>query len=282
MRRLLLLAGVLLLSPAFPSVIPADAFQVRVEPNVVDPGDPFLIRTTGLNKEPHPSASFAGRLLSFVRCGEDCSVAIGAADVTLKPGRHKITVSSGKKKRYAYITVRHYAAPVIHITLPPDKATLSPEDEERVAREEHLLKTLWKEHAEKMWEGSFALPLQNGISTGFGVKRVINKDKISFHRGVDIRGGEGDEVRASNSGIIVLSEPLFFGGNTLVISHGIGVFTVYMHLDSFGKKTGEKAAKGDVIGFVGSTGRSTGPHLHFGVKVGDASVNPVAFTKLRL
>jgi murein DD-endopeptidase MepM/ murein hydrolase activator NlpD len=283
MRRLILFAFVLLLSPAsLPLATAVDAFQVRVEPHTVDPGDPFLIRITGLDKEPYPEASFGGRTLSFVRCGEDCAAAIGAADAALKPGRHKITVSSGKKKRRAYITVRHPVVPVIHITVSPDKTALSPGDEERVAREEHLLRTLWKERTEKMWKGSFELPLQNGISTQFGVKRIINKEKISFHRGIDIRGGEGEEVRASNNGTIVLSEALFFGGNTLVVSHGMGIFTVYMHLDRFCRNAGEKVSKGDIIGFVGSTGRSTGPHLHFGVKVQDASVNPVAFTKLKL
>ena len=283
MRKLLLLACVLFLSPAVLIFAePADAFQVRVEPHTVESGDPFLIRIIGLDKELYPEASFAGRTLSFVRCGEDCSAAIGAADVTLKPGRYKITVSSGKKKKRVYITVRHYAAPVIHIALPPDKATLSPGDEERVVREEYLLKTLWKEQTDKMWKGSFELPLQNGISAQFGVKRIINKEKISFHRGIDIRGGKGEEVRASNNGTIVLSEDLFFGGNTLIVSHGMGIFTVYMHLDRFCRNAGEKVLKGDIIGFVGSTGRSTGPHLHFGVKVQDASVNPVAFTKLKL
>jgi murein DD-endopeptidase MepM/ murein hydrolase activator NlpD len=283
MRRNSVLVCVLLLScAALPSITPADAFQVRAEPHTVDPGDPFLVRISGLSNVLHPAASFAGRMLSFVPCGEDCSVAVGAVDITLKPGKYKIVVSAGREKRRVVITVQHHISPVIRVTLPSDKVTLSPEDEERVAREENLLKALWKERTEKMWDGSFLMPLHNDISTQFGVKRIINKKKVSFHKGVDIRGKEGEEVRAPNSGIVVLAEQLFFGGNTLVISHGMGIFTVYMHLDRFDKNTGEDVSKGDILGFVGSTGRSTGPHLHFGVKVQDTSVNPVTFSKLKL
>ena len=260
----------------------AEAFQVTAEPQTVVPGDPFLIRVTGLGNAQHPHAAFTGRKLMFVPCGDDCSVAVCVADLELKPGKHRIVVSEGQRKRSATISVRRHVATVVRLTLPPDKVTLSPEDMRRVQREENILKALWAEQADKKWDGNFLLPLQSEISTQFGVKRIINNKRVSFHRGIDIRGKEGQPVMASNSGTVVLAEELYFGGNTLIISHGMGIFTVYMHLDSFGANKGEDVVKGDIIGFVGSTGRSTGPHLHFGVKVQDASANPLTFTKLKL
>ncbi len=282
MRVFVFFFSLFLLCAGTPFVTPADAFQVRAEPQTVSPGDPFLIRITGLSNTSHPAASFAGRKLIFVTCGDDCSMAVCAADLALKPGRYRIMVTAGKRKRRATITIRCHVPAVMHITLPPDKVTLSPDDMQRVEREENLLKTLWIEQIDKKWDGNFLLPLQNEVSTQFGVKRVINDKKVSFHRGIDIRGKEGEGVRASNSGTVVLAEELYFGGNTLVISHGKGIFTVYMHLDSFVTNKGKDVAKGEIIGFVGSTGRSTGPHLHFGVKVQDASVNPVSFMNLKL
>ncbi len=260
----------------------ADAFHVSAEPQTIDPGDPFIVRVTGVSNVHQPAASFAGRKLMFLPCGEDCSMAVCSADLVVKPGRYRIAISEGKRKHHATITVRRHLPAVIHLTLPPDKVELNPKDMQRVEREVNLLQSLWAEHSEKMWDGSFLLPMQNEVSAQFGLKRIINDKKVSIHQGIDIRGKEGEQVRASNRGRVVLADELYFGGNTLVISHGMGIFTVYMHLDRFGTNKGVIVSKGDIIGFVGSTGRSTGPHLHFGVKVQDASVNPVKFIDLKL
>jgi murein DD-endopeptidase MepM/ murein hydrolase activator NlpD len=110
----------------------------------------------------------------------------------------------------------------------------------------------------------------------------MNKTWTSVHRGVDIKGAEGDKVRASNNGKVVLAQGLFFGGNTIVLDHGQGIHTVYMHLSQMNVRFGDSVSKGDVIGLVGSTGRSTGPHLHFGVKISNVSVSPPSILKLDL
>jgi murein DD-endopeptidase MepM/ murein hydrolase activator NlpD len=110
----------------------------------------------------------------------------------------------------------------------------------------------------------------------------MNKKKTSVHRGTDFRGKTGTPVRALNSGTVVLSEDLFYGGNTLIIDHGMGLYSVYMHLSKFNTKKGEKVSKGDLVGFVGSSGRATGPHLHLSVKLNGISVNPESLFKLAL
>ena len=126
------------------------------------------------------------------------------------------------------------------------------------------------------------VPLKNDVSMGFGTKRIMNKKVVSVHRGVDIRGKDGEQIKASNSGRIVLAEELFFGGNTIIIDHGQGLYSIYMHLSKFNSELNDSVTRGDVIGYVGSTGRSTGPHLHFGVKVNTVNVNPFSLTKLKL
>ena len=260
----------------------ADAFEVWAEPSAIMPGDAFLVRISGVKGMTLPEASFSSRQLSFASCGDGCFFAIGATDSKTGAGKRIVEIKVGTKKKRLPITIGRPVFPVIHLTLPPGKVTLSPEDSERADREEKLLKSFWKQQSEKMWQGSFSLPVDNEISTQYGVKRIINKKKESIHGGIDMRGREGEDVRASNSGKVVLAEELFFGGNTLLLDHGMGIFTVYMHLSGFNRKLGESVSKGDVIGFVGSTGRSTGPHLHFGIKAQELSVNPVSFAKLKL
>ena len=279
-RTLLLFLTVLLVLSSL--VSPAGAFEVQAEPSTIMPGDAFLVRISGVKGMTLPEASFRSRPLSFTSCGEDCFFAIGAVDAKARPGRGTVKATINGKMRYLSITIGRPVFPVIHLTLPPGKVALSPEDRERADREDKLLKSFWTRRSDKMWQGSFSLPLNNEISTQYGVKRIINKTKESIHAGIDIRGREGDAVMASNSGRVVLAEELFFGGNTLVLDHGMGIYSVYMHLSGFHRQVGESVSKEDVIGFVGSTGRSTGPHLHFGIKAQELSVNPVSFAKLKL
>jgi murein DD-endopeptidase MepM/ murein hydrolase activator NlpD len=133
-----------------------------------------------------------------------------------------------------------------------------------------------------MWKGKFIPPLSTSISSPFGVIRVINQGEDSRHRGVDYRGSKGKPIRAINTGIVVLSEELFYGGNTVMINHGGGVYSIYMHLSEFRVKEGDRIKKSDVIGLVGATGRATGPHLHLSVRVRGKSVNPESLFSLPL
>ena len=260
----------------------SQAFGIRAEPSTVLPGDAFVLKVTGAEATTVPEGSFDGRRLSFVPCGQGCYFAVGGVDAKSAPGQRPATVQIGNISKQLKIRVKRHSFPVIHLTLPPEKVTLSDEDRQRVEKEERRLKLLWTERSGKAWQGSFRMPLENEVSTLYGVTRVINKANESIHRGIDVRGKEGEEVRASNSGTVVLAEELFYGGNTLVLDHGMGIFTVYMHLSRFERAVGDHVAGGDLIGFVGSTGRSTGPHLHFGVKAQELSVNPLTFMKLTL
>jgi murein DD-endopeptidase MepM/ murein hydrolase activator NlpD len=136
--------------------------------------------------------------------------------------------------------------------------------------------------SERLWKGSFVLPLLNPLSTLFGTVRIINGETVSVHRGLDMKGLEGEEIRASNRGRVVLTEELFFGGNTVILDHGQGIFTIYMHMSQFHVRPGDLVSKNDLIGYVGSSGRSSGPHLHFGVKVTGMNANPVSIVDLKL
>lgn len=260
----------------------ASAFQVEISPCEISPGDAFIVKVTDAKTSRLPSVSLNKKKFYFSNCGKGCFIALGAVDMKAKPGGYRVKLEIAKEKRNVKLFVKHADFPTMRLTLPKDKVFLSPEDKRRVKRENKRLKAIFRRVSRRLWERDFLLPLENDLSTVFGTKRSINNKKISVHSGVDIRGQEGEEVLASNSGKVVLAEALFFGGNTIVLDHGMGIYTFYMHLAKFNVHPGDLVSRGDGIGFVGSSGRSSGPHLHFGVKVRDMNVNPVSFVNLEL
>lgn len=275
---------ILLIFQAF-SPAAASAFEARLSSDSVFQGDPFLVAVTFEALEDAktaPEAVFEGSELLFGSCGKGCFLAVASAGLEASPGRYEVRVKAGDETKSLPLAVKEGAFPVQRLTLPKDKVTLSPEDEERANREARKLRELWGRAGGRLWQGGFIMPLDNDYSTAFGTKRIMNDVKNSVHTGLDIRGAQGEKVRAANSGRVALAEELFFGGNTLVLDHGQGIYTIYMHLSGFNASVGQVVEKGSVIGFVGATGRSTGPHLHFGVKVNSANVNPVAMSKLPL
>ncbi len=255
--------------------LPLEASQIIISPQSVYPGDAFFIKTDykGLLK-----AAINGREFFFSSCGNGCSYTIGAIDIETEPGVYKIRIEFlDGRVIFKRLRVKKPEFPVITMELPEDKVTLSPEDALRAEREDQLLRSLWNLKTKRLWQGGFIKPLSNEVSTGYGVKRIINKHKLSIHKGIDIRATEGEPVKAVNNGRVILTKELFFGGKTIVIDHGEGLFSVYMHLSEYAVSEGDTVSKGQTIGFTGSTGRASGPHLHFGFKVGDISVNPESF-----
>ena len=154
-------------------------------------------------------------------------------------------------------------------------------DPEQLAKAEEDRKKLREIFAtvtpEKLWSGRFRVPL-DGVKTGgnFGKRRVLNGQASSPHTGVDFPSPTGTPVHASQRGRVVLAEPLYFSGNTVVVDHGWGVYTLYGHFSETDVKVGDIVATGAVIGKVGATGRVTGPHLHWGLTVDRARVNALA------
>lgn len=256
------------------------AFHAELSPSEVNPGDAFLVRVTGASTE--PVALLSGRKLTLTKCGKDCFVAIGAVDIETSPGVYNVSLKSGGDSMLLGLNIRHAAFAVLRLTLPETKVSLSPKDLLRADKEAERLNALWLISSDKLWDGSFIMPLDNSKSTAFGTKRIFNNKKVSIHRGLDINGREGEAIKASNRGRVVLSEELFFGGNTIILDHGQGIYTIYMHLSALNAGLGDIVSKGAVVGLVGSTGRASGPHLHFGVKVANINTNPDSILKLGL
>lgn len=266
----------------FPVCGYAKTLHVEIAPKKIGQGDVFFIKVSNVKTSQVPSASLGNNEFYFSSCGEGCYIAIGAAEITSKPGPHIVKLKVGRRQKNLRLSVKKIKFPMLKLTLPEDKVILNPEDLDRTKSEDIRLGEIFQSVSDKLWEGRFISPLRNELSTAFGTERIMNGKWVSIHKGVDIKGKEGEEVKASNKGRVVLAEGLFFGGNTVIVDHGQGICTIYMHLSKIEVNPGATVSKGEVIGFVGSSGRSSGPHLHFGAKVMNIPVNPVSLTELKL
>jgi Peptidase family M23 len=120
--------------------------------------------------------------------------------------------------------------------------------------------------AQRLWSGRFTAPVSEPVSDLFGTERVINGEVQSRHQGLDYAAPAGTPVRAINRGVVVLARPMFFEGNFIVIDHGQGLLSLYLHLSEFKVKEGDEVSEGQVIALSGGTGRATGAHLHLAIR----------------
>jgi murein DD-endopeptidase MepM/ murein hydrolase activator NlpD len=135
---------------------------------------------------------------------------------------------------------------------------------------------------EREWSGEFTAPAEAEISDVFGAERVFNGKTQSTHFGLDFRVPTGTPVAAMNDGTVLLARPLYFEGNFVVLDHGQGLLTLYLHLSEFKVKEGDQVKRGQIIGLSGGTGRATGPHLHVAVRWQGTYLDPASLMRLRL
>jgi murein DD-endopeptidase MepM/ murein hydrolase activator NlpD len=168
----------------------------------------------------------------------------------------------------------------VKLRVDPRKVTLSEADRKRVQRESARIRAICATGMPtRFWEEAFQLPVASEITSPFGVRRVFNDLVHSYHSGVDLRAPVGQPVFASNAGTVRLAETLFYSGNAVIIDHGTGIFTSYSHLSRLDVRPGQGVRKGQQLGLAGATGRVSGAHLHWGVRVNTERVDPMAFLR---
>ena len=146
----------------------------------------------------------------------------------------------------------------------------------RILREAEALGKLYKRWTPRVWTGAFILPIEAPPTSNFGSRSIFNGQPRSPHAGVDFSSPRGTPVRAPAAGMVVLASDLFFTGNTVVLDHGAGVVSVFAHLSSMSVQPGESVSEGAPLGLVGATGRATGPHLHWSVRLHGSRVDPLS------
>lgn len=253
---------------------------ILLSPESVGPGDILLITVAG--RSDGVTGEFNGKPVHFNPSSGSMTALVGL-DLNMKPGVYPLSVTMDGETRVRKVRVGKKEYPLQRLTLPKDKVTLSPENEARVDRELKLISAIWPVDSLRMWSGRFQDPLPGKeLGTPFGVRRIINDIPKNSHSGVDVSGDEGDPVLAPNDGVAVLVDEHFYGGNSLVLDHGQGIYTMFFHLSKINVRPGQAVLKGEVVALVGSTGRSTGAHLHWGVRMQGARVDPLQLIGLKL
>ncbi len=277
---------VLLAVPAFAQDEPR---TLRLAPDRVKQGGITVLRMTGAMPPGRLRLRVGSREIRLappspdgprlVWIGVDLEQPPGPLDVVLEG-----TMNTGWRARArATLAVLDAGFPVQRLSVPRSFTELDAATLERVAREKAVLDRLWETATPaRLWHGPFRAPLADAPhGTGFGLKRVINGDPRAPHTGVDFSAPAGTPVLAANAGVVALVEEQFFGGRSLVLDHGEGLYTMYFHLQESLAQPGQRVAQGEAIGRVGSTGRATGPHLHWGVRLHGARINPEELLRLR-
>jgi murein DD-endopeptidase MepM/ murein hydrolase activator NlpD len=219
--------------------------------------------------------------------GGDWRALLGV-DLELKAGEYPFTVtgktadSSQEINCGSPLAVSEGKFATESLRVAPNFVQPNAEQLARAEAERERLRTIFATLTpERLWAGSFRVPL-DGVTTGgnFGKRRVLNGTPGSPHGGVDFPAPAGTPIYAAQRGRVVLAEALYFSGNTVVIDHGLGLYTFYGHMESIDAKVGDLVETGALLGKVGATGRVTGPHLHWGLTLNRSRVNPLQLVSL--
>ena len=265
------------------------SWAVRWEPAHLVNGSPLLLKV----KSPTRLESLSGKWMEhdvFFSFDPQTKLWFAIAGVSLetRPGKYsltlsgktaqgneilfqrQITIAKGKYRRIAVSVAKQFTEP-------------SPEQLSQIKQEQELKKDVFSRmNPKRQWQGSFVAPVSASISDVFGTARVFNGETQSMHQGLDYAVPSGTAVSALNRGIVLLARPLFFEGNCVVLDHGQGLLSLYMHLSKLEVKEGDQVAKGQEIALSGGTGRATGPHLHIAVRWQGIYVNPATLLSLKL
>lgn len=270
---------------AKPSATPV----VRWEPATLVNGAPCVFRVVPAEPLKSLRGSWFGRTVFFdVDPNNQTWYGVAGVDIDTKPGRYTLSLTgvsiTGKRVEFdQVVSVGKAYYPIRKLTVPRKYTELDAETLARVKREQALKRDVFdRVTAERQWSGRFTAPLSGAITAVFGAQRTFNGVRQSIHQGVDYQASIGTPVAATNSGTVILAQELFFEGNCVVIDHGQGLLTLYMHLSAFNVKEGDRVTRGQIIGLSGATGRVTGPHLHLGVRWQGMYLNPATLLELLL
>ena len=282
-----ILCILVLLTPARKGLDAQNSLRVESFPGVAKQGGVCLIRVSGPASLKSMDGKYQGERFPIAPAEQNgIYEGLIGIDMSTRPATYevKVTARDGEGKVYSgrlSLKVEKVDFGTQELSLPPHLVELDAKTLERVKKEADQLQVLFQSlRDERLWRGAFILPVEGELSSPFGLNRIINGKQRSPHTGVDLRAGEGTPVLACNHGIVVLVDELFFAGKSVILDHGWGLYSMYFHLSEVFVKKEDRIETGATLGRVGSTGRSTGPHLHWGVRMKGARVDPLALLNL--
>jgi len=276
------------------SFVPVDAatWTVRSQPARLVNGAPVLFQVKAPAKLDSLTGTWLGHHLEFsFNTSTKTWFVLAGVSIETAPGKYPLELIGVRPANKIAVTfMRQFAVaraiyPKIKVELTVEKKFTEPTpDELQQIEEGKKIKQdyLNRVTSNRQWSGRFTAPADAPISDVFGSQRIFNGEAQSPHLGLDFRVPAGTPVAAMNSGTVLLARPLYFEGNFVVLDHGQGLLTLYLHLSEFKVKEGDVVKRGDVIGLSGGTGRATGPHLHVAVRWQGVSVDPARLMQLPL
>jgi murein DD-endopeptidase MepM/ murein hydrolase activator NlpD len=245
------------------------------------PGDVVRLDVTCTCEAADSSATVFGRPVPLTRVGDRWQGLVGI-DLDVKPGTYPLEVAITPSGSAAIVsteklTVIDKAYPVRRLRVAPAFVDPPASEVPRIQQEAAALQTIFGTTASpRHWQGAFQAPVTEPPNSSFGSRSIYNGQPRSPHSGTDFGAKAGTPAAAPAAGVVALARPLYFTGNTVVLDHGLGLYSLLAHLQEIGVKEGDHVTRGHVVGLVGGTGRVTAPHLHWSVRLNNARVDPLS------
>jgi murein DD-endopeptidase MepM/ murein hydrolase activator NlpD len=268
---------------------PRAALVVTSEPEVIVNGSPCLFRVKSRRALRSLGGEWQGRSVIFNFDGRDGAwYGFAGVGVDAVAGRSRLTLEAitASGGRFSYVhpiriepaLYRTAALSVAGQYTEPEAETLARIEEEQEQKKEAFVNFT----PYRLWSGNFEAPVESRTTGDFGTRRTFNRKVQSIHQGLDFRAEIGTPVGAMNSGVVILAREMFYEGGFVVIDHGQGLATLYMHLSEIRVREGDSVDKLQIIGLSGGTGRATAPHLHVGVRWQGFYLDPAVLLTLPL
>ena len=236
-----------------------------------------LVVDVGDAGQPAPLVEWEGRRVAVTSEAGRHKAVVGIA-LAVQPGNHSLTVRDAAGERTLPVRISPKKYTEQKLTVPQSQVDLSPQDAARVEREQQRQRAALDSFSAPL-PATFTLlqPTPGRRQDSYGKRRIFNGQSRNPHSGMDIAAAVGTPIIAPADGVVLDTGDFFFNGNTVILDHGSGFITLYCHLSAYAVKKGDTVKAGQPIGKVGATGRVTGAHLHFGVLLNGASVDPGLF-----
>ncbi|HEX5284759.1 MAG TPA: M23 family metallopeptidase [Bryocella sp.] len=260
------------------------------QPNDLHQGSPVFLTVELERPARRVTGNFVNKPIKFFSDSPEKKTwhALAGVDLNAQPGDYGLDVTAtlvgGRLAHWTRkVTVAAGDFKTGDINVPENYVNPTDAEQKQIAQDELLKKRAYAHSAlHPLWSGDFTKPVKAASTPTFGESRILNEEKTSLHTGTDFPAAEGTPVIVSNSGTVVLVRDLFYEGNTVIVDHGLGLFTVYLHMSRIDVHEGDKLDKGAKLGLSGASGRVTGPHLHLGVRWSGVWLDPVQLLALTL
>lgn len=250
---------------------------IDVEARSVQPGEVALVTITAPAAVRSVAIHVFNRQIQAFALGEGKWEAIVGIDLDAKPGPVMMSVEGGGARATRELVVKPKTFKTRRLTVDPDFVTPPPSAEARIEADAKLLAQTWASSAsDRLWSTPFTRPVNDPANSAFGTRSIFNGLPRNAHGGADFLSPAGTMVHAPNAGRVLVARDLYYSGNTIVIDHGLGLFSMFAHLSAFEVNEGDRVENRTLVGRVGATGRVTGPHLHWAVRANGARVDPLS------